>query len=652
MTTAYLLLRRRDAGYHYPLGTIREPLTINKMNPIRKLWQWGKRKIIKYINLESSKNNEQRKMDLDDLPEIEFDIDKDSTELKDLVSIYESQFFLADIARLATMQANPRIDLQPFTGLSSPFRQLAHIGALNVTSESALISKKEVEENTEEWKDLVVQAIKVRGGYYGEMMPKEGEVSEEYYELYKISLPVFDSHFDTTTVNFEEQEINKIRDLFVPFDSVIESKTGLKTNDFIEIFNTIDYTISANIKESYNLFVRSQAVQKEKLKNKKTHPKNWNYKGRDQEVLRLIEYHTDPRIKLTPDMEVLERHIPKKKLQLFFDLFTINRGESPTYKYYTEVNPLLQKPIYQYADRKYLIVFHQHLIHSIFRFLYEIVTQSNKQEKFFIHRGKWLQTKTVEILETYFGNKAKIYNEYKVDGKGQDVLLLKSGLALIIENKAHNEVRFSGVPDVRTIFELYLSRFKKSIQKGYDQCWRVKKNFLQREKFEITNNRGKNAEEIKTKDFPNVFSIVLTMEEFRTPQINTPDLLSLENGDNNYPLSICIDDFEVVLLTLKKMNKGIEDLIKYLKLRERMQGKLKSPEELSIWASFIMNSEFVIPTEEGRVFYPGPKALEVFNHQYEAGLGFRDEKYLRMKKRDTFKYLNAMRNRLTVPNKV
>lgn len=620
------------------------------MNPFNSIWKIIKRIIVNIFYSIGLAFNKKRKMNLNDLPDIEFDIDKDSQELKDLVGIYDSQFFLADIARLSNMQANPRINFSPFNGLSSPFRQLAHLGALNVTSKNEIISKKEVGESNNDWKDIIVQAIKVRAGYYGEMMPKEGEDSEEYYKLYKISLPVFDSHFDTTTVNFEEQEINKIRDLFSPLDDVIKSNTGLETNDFIEIYNTIDYTISENIKDSYNLFVRSLPVQKLKIKYKGVHPKNWDYKGSDPEVLRLIKYHTDPRLKFTPNMDVLEKHIPIDKLNLFFTLFSINRGDQTDYKYYTEVNPLLQKPIYKYGERKYLVVFHQHLIHSIFRLLYDIVSNSKKQEKFFIHRGKWLQAKTVEVLEEYFGNKAKIYNEYKVDGQGQDVLFLKDKLALIIENKAHNEVRFSGVPNVKSIFELYLARFKKSIQKGYDQCWRVKKNFIQKDEFDITNNRGRNAETIIAKDYPNVFSIILTLEEFRTPQINTTDLLTIDPDDNNFPLSISIDDFEVILLTLKKMNKGLTDLTKYFKLREQMQGKLRSSEELSIWATFIMNSDFKIPEEKSKGFYPGPKALEVFNHQYESGMGFRDEKYMKMKKRDTFKYLNQMRKRLTVPN--
>lgn len=589
-------------------------------------------------------------MNLDDLPKMEFDIDKDSNELKQMVGIYDSQYFLADIARLASMQANPRIELSPFNGLSSPFRQLAHIGALNVTSDSELIAKKEVDEKTNEWKDIIVQAITVRAGYYEEMMPNEDEVSDEYYELYKISVPVFDSYFDTTTVNFEEQEINKIRDLFTPFDQLIVSATGLTTNDFIEIFNTIDYAISAKIKESINLFIRSNAVQKEKIKNNGSNPRNWNYKGTDTEVLKFIRYHADPRLKFTPDMSVLERHIPTDKLQAFFDLFTINRGDHPNYKYYSSANPLLQKPIFQYAKRKYLIVFHQHLLHSIFRYLYDLVAKSESQERFFIHRGKWLQNKTVEILKIYFGETTKIYNEYKIDDHGQDVLLLKDSLALIIENKAHNEVQFSGNPKVENIYELYLSRFKKTIQKGYDQCWRVKKNFLKNKEFEITNSDGNNPDRIVTSLYPNRFSIILTLEEFRTPQINTSDLLKLEDEDDNFPLSMCIDDFEVILLTLKKMNKDINVLNYYLKLREKMQGKLRSNEELSIWATFIMNSDFKIPEEDEKVFYPGFKALEVFNHQYEIGMGFRDEKYLNLKKKDTFKYLNIMRKRLTVPN--
>ncbi len=600
--------------------------------------------LIILLNLEIN-----RKMDNENLPEIKFNIKEDTIELKDLVSKYASDWFLAEIAQLATMEAIPRIQLQPFIGLSSPFRQLAHLGALNVTSQSNKISLNDAT-HVDNWHEIIKQSIMVRAGYYEEMMPKEDEIDGEYYELYRISLPVFDSYFDTSTVNYEEQEINKIVGLFQPFTDEIFLKTGLYVNEFIDIYNLIDSTLSNIIKDNYDLLARSRNAQKQARINKGLPPREWKYTGNDEEVIKIINYHSDIRVKFTIDLNMINSSYEEYKLLRFFKMFQIERGENLEYLYYSSVNPLLLNPIYKINDGKYLIVFRKHLIHSIYIRLYNIISETPKAEMFFSYRGKWLQNKTVELLRQYFPSKAKIYNEYKVNGKGQDVLLLCNGLALIIENKAHNEVKFSGVPNVKLIFDQYLSRFKKTIQKGYDQCWRVKDQFWFEDSFVITNNRGAFIDNIKTNKYPNVFAIILTLDEFRTPQINTSELLKLHDDDEAYPLSISIDDLEIILLTMKKLKQDQYKFLKYLILRQKMQGLLITNEELEIWGTFIQDSNFSIPQSKDYKFSPSIFSTNVFDKEYITGMGFQNEKYMDLKIKGIFKYLYAFRNRLPVPD--
>ena len=588
-------------------------------------------------------------MKLEDLPNIEFDLIKDSNDLKQMVGKYSSDLFLADIAQLAIMESNPRINMYPFQGLDSPYRQLAYLASLNISSSLDEIAEAEV--NTDEdWKNIVVQSIKVRGGYYEEMLPEENEEDlKGFNELYQISLPVFNNYFDSSQVNFEEQELNKIKELFIPFDIIIEEATGLKVDDYLSIFDIIDNQISTNIKAPVNLLVRSSSVKEESIKNKGTHPRTWNYKGDNQDVLDVIDYFTNRKAKFTLNLEELYSKYDKEKLDLFLNEFSIKRETDENYVYYTQPNKILLNPIFSY-DGKYLVVFLKQISHSIFRRLYNVVDSSTKRESFFGHRGKWLQDKTVELLDSYFKGNAHIYNEYKVNGKGQDVLLLHKGLALIIENKAHNEVPFSGVPNVLNIYKQYYSRFKKSIQKGYDQCWRVKDQFYFEDKFNITNDKGETLYEVTASKYPNVFSIVITLDNFRDPQINTSKLIKLNEDDDKYPLSMNIDDFEILILTLEKLKIPISTFTKYLHLREDMQGRLLTQSELDIWATFIQLPKFSIPKKSGISYSPGKDVSEIYEDLYKTGLGMKNERNIAMKKSGTFRVLYNFKNRIPVPN--
>jgi len=52
---------------------------------------------------------------------MEFDIEKDSNDLKELVSQYQPDDFIGDIAELITLIEPPRMQIYPFQGFDSPF---------------------------------------------------------------------------------------------------------------------------------------------------------------------------------------------------------------------------------------------------------------------------------------------------------------------------------------------------------------------------------------------------------------------------------------------------------------------------------------------------------------------------------------------------
>ena len=493
---------------------------------------------------------------------------------------------------------------------------------------------------------MVTTCVKVRAGYYDALLPKENDETDEFYHFYKTSMPVFNDFFDTGSINFEEQEVERITRLFIPFNDVLVSQTGLGVKDFIDIYNAIDNLLEIN--SNYPLIITKKSTEAKEFWDEKTKdgisPRDWNYDGNDANIIKLSQYFNDRGSKFTISIDDFEELIAKKA-SIFLDIFSLSRSEDSEYLYYTQQNKILTNPIYKKSNGEFIVISRKQIVHAIFKKLHNSLMNSPKKESYLNFRGNWLQNKTEELLRRYFGKDARIFNEYKVDGKANDVLLLHRGLALIIENKAHQEVQFSGIPDVKNIFKQYYARFKKSIQDGYEQAWRIKDKFYYEAKFTITDLKNNPIFEVDTRKYKNVFSIIITQDRFREPQINIPSLLKLDEDDDTYPLSLSIDDFEVLILAFIKMKVDIGKLIHFLRLREQLQGRLKSNDELELWGSFLQTKRFKIPEEPKMHFQTNPFMAEIFDQLYEKGLGFDNERNLANKKSGNYMIINSVINK-------
>jgi len=214
-----------------------------------------------------------------------FDIEAESRTLKDIVSKYDSEKLLSDISDLLTQIDSPGILIKPFTALDAPYKQLAYIAGLNITSNPDKITKDKAPLPTE-WKEIVLHAVKSKAGYFDLFLPKENDDPKEFYEFYKIAMPVFMNYFSAGELNFEEQEIERIERMFEKFDFEIKNKFGLVTKDFIDIYNSIDEVFHNKLNLIFNI-LRDDVECKEYCDSqikKKIQPDDWNYNGNNENI--------------------------------------------------------------------------------------------------------------------------------------------------------------------------------------------------------------------------------------------------------------------------------------------------------------------------------------------------------------------------------
>lgn len=564
-----------------------------------------------------------------------FDIDRESKKLKEFVSKYDSETFAPDIATLFAYINTPRIEMYPFQGLDSPLKQLSYILALNLTSNVDKVTEIEVRSN-EEWKEIVVLAIKCKAGYY-DLLLNDLKSIDKFDKYYETVLPVFFDYFDTAKLNYEEQELKRIDLLFTPFNKVLEQSINLNVQEILVIYNLVDHQLFININKPFKY--REDPECKEFSDYQKQHnilPQDWEYSGDNENIKSFIKYFQNRGERLKISLEDLYPHFDNEKINIFFKLFTIDRNET-SFLYYTNDNPVLSNPIIKLKDSRYLLLDPKLLLFAIYDRLYKVIDSQEKKiaDKFNSHKGNYLEDRVCSIFQRYFKKDAHIYKEYttSIGGSGQDVLVLGKSIAIIIEVKnKKSAIPHSYPKDIKKLYETISKYFKNSIQEGYDQCYRVKELFDKKKIFDIYNEKGEKLYTVNPKRYPNVFSIVVTEERFKKPQIDLSKLLDLNPNDDCYPLSISVDDLEIVLLTLKKKKLGLSNLIEFLFLREQLHGRIDSNDELEIWGALINSKKFEIPADPKLSFKTYPEMSFFYDELYKTGLGFENEKNFDKKK--------------------
>ncbi|SHM19985.1 hypothetical protein [Myroides odoratimimus] len=563
---------------------------------------------------------------------MEIDITAKSNELKKFVSQFETTTFLGDISSLIQFISfdSPIPALQ---GLSSPQRQLLYIAGLNVTSAIDQNTPLKAQYSDEDFEHIKKLLNEIEIGYEQFFYPKPNdEIDEDWKSKRAVAMPAFLSYFNQGLLNFEEQTIERIFEYFKPFDTQIKENFGLSIEEFISIYNFIDELPNKFLKNIGNVENEKQIWSDfcDEMLHKGIMPFDWN-QYLPEHFKNLFGWFNDKGKMFRYSKELLVDEFGKEKTDSFLDIFTCVR-ETTAFLYYTEKNIIHLKPIFNINENEFQLIDAHHLVQAIYNVLFEFCIKSNLKESFYALRGKELENKIERVLQRFFKNKAFVHKGYFTqEGHEQDLLFLYEGIALIIEAKASKRDEPRRDPD--KAYPLILYNFEETIQKGYDQAYRVKSKFINNEILRIYNDEKlqKHIIDIRTKNYHNAFSIIVTLERFGQIQTDLSELLKIYDNDD-YPLSICIDDLETFLLLLEKFGKNKSDLIEFLIIRQRLHGKIITADELEICGAIFLKEITLskISKMESKIILT-PDLTDIFDDTYDKGLGFENEKNLEKK---------------------
>lgn len=561
------------------------------------------------------------------------DLEKKSTELKNLVSQFDTPMFLGAIGSMMQFISAENHSTS-LDGLSSPLRQLYYVSCLNLTSQIDPKITLKSQFSDEEWTQIKNLLIEIELGYQQLFYPKnDAEITEEWINRRKVAMPSFLSYFNQGALNYEEQVIERIIDYFTPFNVEIKDHFGIEINEFIEIYNFIDSLPNKFLNEKINRKEGQQSWEEfaQEMTEKGLTPDKWNEYLPDH-FKELFGFIYDQGKMYRFKVSQIEDKFGKDKTTSFLSALTCERTETD-FLYYTETNILYSKPLFNVGANEFQTLETGQIIHAIYNLLFDYCTSDEtRAEKFYAVRGSELENKIEKIFNKFFNNKCTIYKSYyTTDGHEQDLLVIYDNLALIIEAKASKRKEPRRDPD--KAYPLIISNFEEVIQKGYDQAYRVKSKFIENKPFNLYSDQKitKLITTIYPKKIYNVFSVVVTLERFGQQQIDLSELLEIWD-DDEYPWSICIDDLEVFLLALQKLKKTKLDFINFLHFREKLHGKVLSGDELEICGGYLTKEISYKSVSQKEILALSPSLATIFDEFYhKGGLGFDNEKNMDLK---------------------
>lgn len=557
-----------------------------------------------------------------------------SQELKDLVSTYDTQWFLGDLSGLMKNIANGAAQDQ-LGKLSSPMRQLYFLGGLLVSSDNE--NGEDFQYTPEKWNKIVDLLNEIELEYDKLFFPKpDEEIDEEWKKIRQVAMPSFLSYFNQGPLNYEEQTINWVNDLYSQLDDTIESETGVKTKDFIQFYNNLDDLVQ---KKFQGFGTRKDLFQDEWLTYTKIQmgvidEAPDEIKALGEERRPLYTFMADHGIinRFKPE-DLVSAELPIEKINVILPLLTCVRGQSD-FLYYTSTrpgNPLYEFPITDIGDGLLQVFEVKQVIHAINDLLERTCSKKAKsKDKLIDKKGKLLENRIVYLFKKLLKKDYKYFEGYYVDGCEQDILFLWKNYAFIIEAKGYSLREPMRNPE--KAFVRIKDDFKACIGYGHTQTRRVEQKFIDQVPFRIEDKNGNLIEEIDTTKYEeNDFSIIVNINSFGQIQNDLSTLLEV-GEDGIYPWVVRLDDLETFILTMIANKRRPQDFVNYLLLREELHGKLICSDELEVCGGFLNGLITEKRIENMEIVSTTPDLPAIFDEQYKKGMGFKNERYFAEKK--------------------
>ena len=560
--------------------------------------------------------------------------DEIMADIKNLLRpIKERSIMLHILSALASIAYRDESDL--LEGVASPMRQLPYLIDLYYATEN----KTNREDITDDiWKSLTILLNEVEMSYFFTISGYDDQGHEALKEK-SVSLATFIQSYSNPRYAYDEQVLERIQRHFAPFEGIILKEFGFTPDEIVEFLIHVEHLYNQKLTDCAKQWATytSDRYQWRELTEsfvaRGIHPEEW---GNQPELRNLVEFRKEIGIVfLQSTTNMYGISMPHDKIDAMLAFLTYRKNQvGQKCAYYTEYLEYTERPFIQLGN-DYLCPITKFSAEAVYDRLNEFMLAGKKKDKYVAAKAKDVEKKVVEVLDKLFAGKGEKFTGYALEpNTEQDILYVYDGYCFIVEVKDY-ALRSPHINPYQSYTRIN-DDFKRSIQKGFEQCRRVEKALMGNEDVTIYDSPkcNKIAGVIKSEDVKDCFTIIVTRDTYALIQTDLSNLLQ-KDEDVHYPWSVSIDDLEVMILLLKKLkgDKAADAFSEYLDFRERYHGHLLCFDELELGGFYFVNKkDFMRCADDESPLVTNTKMSQILDAHYACGLGFDNELNMDVKK--------------------
>jgi hypothetical protein len=426
-----------------------------------------------------------------------------------------------------------------------------------------------------------------------------GPLAPEWIRTREVSMLAFIHYFNNGLMASVEQISDRVRRNHVPFDTEIAAAIGITASHALVITHWIAETLQASLDALIDA-ARAERTQLAALLN------NASTDGlSSDELVAAISNAPDYQIAANELKSRLDGigKISRASLvatfpdtgQIYWDLFSVERGTGPEIRYPTERSIVELRPIICLSDSDAICGTANGLFTALLLVCEETLEKSPVRANFLRLRDKTLEREAVDQIKSFLSSEAIIYSEAfeQPDGRFEhDVIVVDGEACLVMEAKASPPVEPFRDPDRAFKRLRHAFRADGGIQKGYEQSNRIIRRLKSGETVLLYDENGRSMAQLSPGQFKLIAGVVVTRDDFGALATNLRLLLEKESPDDAYPWAVNIIDLENLAQAWNYLKLSPNQFRQYLAQRTLLHGKVFSPDELDFAGFFIRHGSF------------------------------------------------------------
>ena len=386
-------------------------------------------------------------------------------------------------------------------------------------------------------------------------------------------------HYNTELL-YQEQELDRIKRVFMPFDKIIQENEGYSVKQLVDFY----------IDTNRLVFERASIGVHKLLLSTRPISHSISFITEDLEESFYLPLNLYEDFLIYPhDYSLINQSLAEKLLKKFsLPLEKLLHEQRPIY-YCQNDNPLTSKPLIEFHNGGYMLLYNIQLATAIYHY-HERASYISSQS-LSNSEARAVEKKSLQLLNK-LDKDGQYYINYSMasHGKEKDLLFISQGVALIVECKSNKQIEYSR--DTDKAFLTIKRSFNDSIKLGFEQAKEVESAFNSGNSLNVyKKDSDKVIGCIDTSKIRETHILIVSQERYSLIQ-NNPALL-LHDSEHCVPSCFCIDDLETIILTFCRFSNPFKEFCAYLDSKEQLSSRTLSFDELDFAGKFLIDREVV-----------------------------------------------------------